>query len=599
VAAGGFSDACGVVRDGAAVPVRVVPTVIATADGGAIAGGIGADGAALVRVQDAKQSWSVALPARPVSLAVLGADSFVVAENGALLRVAADGTSKSIAQGTTRVASAKDDLIVWASFADAHKVVAYGQDGGERFSVDVPGRPQAIAVSTDADRVLAADGSARRIEAVDTESHTRSDELAGVSPALFGQVSETGLVWAASGRHLRVIEPRGFAVIGQTTLPGAPLTLLNDRLHGRLVAVTEDGLACVSGRNTFAWRFGSAIFGAAMVALVVLIVLRLFGSMPTAALAGLFLIVDGLAFVMARIAMNDSYVTAFILGAWFAALSAIYHRRPNDDGSSRRGAAIAWFVATGAFLGLGLASKWVALYACAGVVLLFAWDLRARGRDGIAGLAGHPLATLALSGVVLGAIPVGIYVASYVPYFHLHHGFADLVRLQKGMYDYHAHLKATHPYGSPWYGWPVGHKAVWLYLGTHGANRAEIWTVANPIVFIGGLVGLVTLASAAWRRRAAAAAVPVAAALTQYLPWITVTRVTFLYHYLPCVPFLSIGLAWWLTIGRKGARRRNLEIVTVAAAAVLAFAFILPLVDDWFVSPSYQQAVKAWLSWMF
>jgi hypothetical protein len=83
-----------------------------------------------------------------------------------------------------------------------------------------------------------------------------------------------------------------------------------------------------------------------------------------AVLAGLFVLVDGMFFVQARIGMNDVYVGLFIVAAYtvFAAIWTGWWR-------SR----LAFWLGmpiVGLLLGLALASKWVAAYAIGALVLL-------------------------------------------------------------------------------------------------------------------------------------------------------------------------------------------------------------------------------------
>ena len=122
-------------------------------------------------------------------------------------------------------------------------------------------------------------------------------------------------------------------------------------------------------------------------------------------------------------------------------------------------------------------------------VLVISLVLGAAAALAAAWIGREPLEALApgRGAVLLGALPIGIYVASYAPYFALGHSFSDFLTLQRGMYDYHSQLTATHPFGSPGSGWPFGHRAVWVYLSDAGARRTEIWAAGNPVVFIGGL----------------------------------------------------------------------------------------------------------------
>ena len=83
-----------------------------------------------------------------------------------------------------------------------------------------------------------------------------------------------------------------------------------------------------------------------------------------AVLAGLFVLVDGMFFVQARIGMNDVYVGLFIVAAYtlFAAIWTGWWR----------GRLAFWLgmPIVGVLLGLALASKWVAAYAIGALVLL-------------------------------------------------------------------------------------------------------------------------------------------------------------------------------------------------------------------------------------
>jgi dolichyl-phosphate-mannose--protein O-mannosyl transferase len=418
-----------------------------------------------------------------------------------------------------------------------------------------------------------------------------------VRPERLGTVPETQLAWAAVGRRVHAIEPRSGAAIGQASLARAPSALVADPVRHRLVAISNDRIECASGRPQFAWRLGSVIAGAAMVGLVALLALRLFGSFWAAGLASLFLAVEGLGFTMSRIAIPESYTTAFLLGAWFCVLSAFYWWGSGSLERSRAAAA-AWLLGTGLCVGLGGASKWVAVYGFGAIGLLVVWDAFARGKEGLWGLGGGSFRSASLLVLCLGAVPLFVYVLTYIPYFSLGHSVGDLVRLQAQMYGYHAHLTASHPFSSPWFGWPFGYRAVFLYLGGSGAERAEIWTIPNLVVFWGGLLGLASTALEARVRRSVALVVVVLAAVVQVLPWVTVSRVLFLYHYLPVVPFLAIALAWWLVEGLRGSRHRREIAIAGAVLAVLFFVAVLPMLEGWTMPVRYLDQVRHALPWV-
>ncbi|HEX7951026.1 MAG TPA: phospholipid carrier-dependent glycosyltransferase, partial [Candidatus Limnocylindrales bacterium] len=118
------------------------------------------------------------------------------------------------------------------------------------------------------------------------------------------------------------------------------------------------------GSNAFAWRLPGVIAGALTAGLLFLLARILFRRRLVAVLAGLFVLVDGMFFVQARIGMNDVYVGLFIVAAYtlFAAIWTGWWR----------GRLAFWLgmPIVGLLLGLALASKWVAAYAIGALVLL-------------------------------------------------------------------------------------------------------------------------------------------------------------------------------------------------------------------------------------
>jgi dolichyl-phosphate-mannose--protein O-mannosyl transferase len=199
--------------------------------------------------------------------------------------------------------------------------------------------------------------------------------------------------------------------------------------------------------------------------------------------------------------------------------------------------------------------------------------------------------------LTLGGVVVAVYLASYIPYLRLGHSFDDLLSLQGSMYDYHANLTAGHPYSSAWYEWPFGRKAVFFFASSRDASLLQIWTMANPVVLIGGLLGLCAMAIRARRAGDTSLALVPAVAVLQFAPYVLISRALFLYHYLPVVPLLAIALGWWVAGRRERVSVAPAVVGTVAVAA--GFFALLPMLDGWWVSQSYLDTVRSWLSWYF
>ncbi|MGH2465204.1 MAG: phospholipid carrier-dependent glycosyltransferase, partial [Candidatus Limnocylindrales bacterium] len=176
-----------------------------------------------------------------------------------------------------------------------------------------------------------------------------------------------------SAETVYVVEPHANATYADAELPFTSVSWALDATHdypssdreALLVASADGTIATIDvGGDPFAWRFPGVILGALTAVLIYLLCRILFRRRSIAILAGLLVAADGMFFVQSRIAMNDVYVGFFIVAAYalFAAVWTGWWRWR-----------WAWVVALpviGLLLGLALASKWVGLYAIAGVGIL-------------------------------------------------------------------------------------------------------------------------------------------------------------------------------------------------------------------------------------
>ncbi|HZC33778.1 MAG TPA: phospholipid carrier-dependent glycosyltransferase, partial [Candidatus Bathyarchaeia archaeon] len=176
-----------------------------------------------------------------------------------------------------------------------------------------------------------------------------------------------------SAATVYVIETHAQSVYADARLPIEPTAWVMDVARpyptdDRQQILVFDGVGTMAsveiGQHEFAWRLPGVLAGAAMAAFLYLLTRILFRRRSVALLVGLLSLADGMFFVQSRIGMNDAYVGLGIVAA-YALFAAIW------TGAWRhRGAFWIAMPLIGVFLGLGLASKWVALYAMGGIALL-------------------------------------------------------------------------------------------------------------------------------------------------------------------------------------------------------------------------------------
>ena len=182
--------------------------------------------------------------------------------------------------------------------------------------------------------------------------------------------------------------------------------------------------------------------------------------------------------------------------------------------------------------------------------------------------------------VCLAAIPLAVYVASYLPWVALGNRLTDswppghsgqtLIDLTKSMYDYHNGLRATHPASSPYWAWPLDLKPVWFYQqGFAAGTSGAIYDAGNLVAWWLALPALGFAAWQAFRRRSLGLTLILVAFAMQWLPWSRIDRATFQYHYYTAVPFLLVALAYFLAELRNGPSARTWLLARVSATVAL------------------------------
>lgn len=310
-------------------------------------------------------------------------------------------------------------------------------------------------------------------------------------------------------------------------LPGGEVSWVHPPLGKWLTAA---GIV-VGGDNPLGWRTAAYVAGVLTVALTFLIGRHLH-SRTVGALAGLFVVFDGLLVVHSRTGMLDGLLPPLVLGAVLVALPAL---APHGEASSRP-AERSWsrLASAGALLGAGVAVKW----SVAPVLVAFLAVVVVR----------MPLRTpkaWANLGVSLVLLPAAVYLATFVRFWSSDGTSpAAFIRLHRGMVDYHDGLEDTHAYGSDASSWLWLRRPVSYAYEAEGDQVREILAVGNPVLWWAFLVVLPVLVVAWYRRRTSLTAVVLLAVLALYLPWLAAPRQGFLFYLTPLVPFMAIGVAW-------------------------------------------------------
>jgi len=333
--------------------------------------------------------------------------------------------------------------------------------------------------------------------------------------------------------------------------------------------IMQVGIA-IMGMTPFGWRWLGAIVGALMLPLMFAMAKRLFKDSYWATFCTLFFAADFMHFTQTRIGTVDSYLIIFIMASYYFML--VYLDEPAYEKGFWK--SIRPLALSGLFLGLAGAVKWIGFYAVFGLAFLFFYSRtveyrefknrqnreRLEPKEKVQGVGKWVVKyfylTCLICIILFIVVPAAVYTLSYLPVPHHDKTKTFLqwvVDSQKSMYEYHKSVTSPHPYYSFWYEWPFDIRPIFFYDAAllKPPFDEAIASFGNPIVWWSGLVGMFSIfimmiwQYTAGRRKGKEPDkllwFPVVGWMSQYLPWIFSPRkMTFIYHYFSCTPFLIL-----------------------------------------------------------
>lgn len=377
----------------------------------------------------------------------------------------------------------------------------------------------------------------------------------------------------------------------------------------------------IFGMNPFGWRIVGTIFGIMMIPFIYLFSKKMFEKTWLSTIVALLFSFDFMHFTQTRISTIDVYITFFIILMYYYMYK--YIRMSFYD--TKFSKTIIPLALSGVAMGLGCASKWTGCYAGVGLGLIFFYQMGLRFReylyakkrpgestDGIEHdfvikhFKGYFIKTILWCVVFFVIIPALIYVLSYIPFVSFS-GETNLIKKmlenQKYMFSYHTGLKSTHAYSSHWYQWPTMVRPILFYSNDLGNNIVQgISSFGNPAVWWVGIFAVsiaVYNAIANSDRKSWFLLVGYGA---QFMPWMLVTRCTFIYHYFPSTPFVVMLLGYSIYTmhcnceTEKNKKKVMIAAIVYCAIAVVLFIMFYPVLSGMSVSREYVATFLRWFN---
>ena len=416
-------------------------------------------------------------------------------------------------------------------------------------------------------------------------------------------------------------------------------TVPYETTHPPLGKVLISVWIAVFGMTPFGWRFAGALAGILMLPGMYLIGKQLTKKTWLAVLSCLLMALDCFHLTQTQIATIDSFPVLFIIFAYFFMLRFVQ----TDMIREKLRVSLVSLALSGLFMGLAIASKWIGIYAGAGLAVIFFWHCirmirfhkKKADRDNNTNTSGsdqeihlqinqilRKITVICLWCILFFVvIPVIIYLISYIPYMSYNykriHSISDYLnevwRCQINMLNYHSTpgLGMDHPFYSPWWQWPIMGKPMFYaskqYLPSDYPVHHSIFAFGNPVIWYSGLAALLICIyrlirtnryriahnDYLWHIHAKSGNsryfFMTIGILAQYLPWVLVPRGTYIYHYFASLPFLMTAVC--LCFKTKERKKEEICMIVASVYIITAAVFFILL----FPYASGMNVSDAWL----
>ncbi len=349
------------------------------------------------------------------------------------------------------------------------------------------------------------------------------------------------------------------------------------------------------GSNPFAWRILEVVFATAVIPVMFMFGKKISGTSLGGFIAAFLITFDFMHFAEARLGTGDTFIFFFLILMFyffFTYFQGIFKKGWKDVGRPL-------FLST-LFFGLAFSTKWYALYGFIGMAFLFMllklkeFSLMEKyDKKDVHRYVVYPLSIVFFA----LAISITIYLLTYIPHMMAGHNLGDVINLQFTMYGYHSSLTAPHPFASSWWSWPLILKPMWIYNNNLDGIVSTIVLMGNPAIWWGGAIFLILTATKMVREKDKTCMFIVVLFLSQWLPYVPISRALFIYHFYANVPFMVLAITYWMNNLWKG--KGKWLVISYLMVTLILFFVYYPVISGYPISYEYKEGLRLLESWIF
>lgn len=330
------------------------------------------------------------------------------------------------------------------------------------------------------------------------------------------------------------------------------------------------------------YRLMSNISGILIVGVMYIMGAIFFKKRKYAILTSIIMSLDTLHFVHTRMGTLDPHLVLFIL---LANMFMLLFTKTDK---------FKYLLFSGIFFALSISIKWTGMYGGIALAIIYFFHI-------------IKTRTINIKHIEKGflyfvLIPIVIYISTFLIFSNNYIKTTNINKVIEQnvvMYNYHSKLDTEHFFSSKWYTWPISYKPVWLHEQKYDDNTKEtISNVGNIILWIGGIIGLIYIMYKSIKKKDEKCIYLIATILSLWLPYSFISRIMFLYHYYPVIPFILLALMHLLKDINENKKIKFIVPIFVAAS-ILFFVIYYPVTSGIRTNVEYIEKLKLLKSWYF
>ena len=350
------------------------------------------------------------------------------------------------------------------------------------------------------------------------------------------------------------------------------------------------------GMTPFGWRFMSALFGILIIAVMYIFAKKLFKSTFIAtATAGLFTF-DCMHYTLSRIATIDIFAAFFILLMYYFMYEYMVKNQDFPYSETKLSKEYLMPLALcGITMALGIATKWTGVYAGLGLAILFFWYT----------LCHYPgkqtMRLFLFCCIFFIAVPLIVYTLSFIPVMDGSDSglISKAINGSISMFSYHSELVAEHYYSSPFYEWPL----IWMPLlyANDMINDTYVSAVScmgNPAIWWPGIACILFILYRWIIKKDKKAGFLFIAYAAQYIPWMSIGRITFIYHYFPAILFVILMIGYTMQYILEHVKYGKRTILIYLSIVLLVFFIFFPVISGTPIPQEWGHKLRLLKDWI-